>query len=130
MSRSFEFEPFDIGDAGSLIDETEFEIEADLPVLPPRYRRDRPGWWTTTESEEHHLDLPPFSSGADRARWMVAEMGRAALASTEGAGEDDRVFPTTDGLKSLHELLRGAGGADAVEEAVAILEDGRSWRGV
>lgn len=121
MSRTFEFEPFEIGDAGSLIDESEFEIEVVTPLLPPRYRRDNHGWWTSTPGEEHHLDLPPFASGADRAGWMIREMGRAALSSIEGATADDRVFETRDGLRSLNELLRGCGG-DAVDAITSFLD--------
>lgn len=103
---------------GSLVTLDDFDGADDLPVFPPV---PRPGWWSTTESEEHHLDLPTFTSGADRAAWMVERMARAALAGREGVFDHDPVFPTTDGLKSLHELLRGCGG-DAVDAITSFLD--------
>lgn len=108
----------DLALAGRLIEATDFDAGDDLPVFPPVPRS---GWWTTTVSDEHHLDLPPFTSGADRARWMIREMARAALAGVEGSGEDDRVFETRDGLRSLNELLRGVGG-DAVDAITAFVD--------
>lgn len=114
----FDDDGIDWGDVGSLVTLDDFEAGDDLPVMPSI---PRPGWWTTTESEEHHLDLPPFSDGADRARWMVEQMGRAALASMEGVSDHDRVFPTRGGLMSLHELL-GAAGGDAVDAITAFLD--------
>ena len=107
----------DWNDVGSLVTPDDFVAGDDLPIFPPI---PRPGWWTSTPGEEHHLDLPPFSSGADRARWMVEQMGRAAMVTMEGATADDRVFPTRDGLRSLNELLRGSG--DAVDAITSFLD--------
>ena len=103
---------------GSLVTLDDFDDADDLPIMPAIPRS---GWWSTTESEEHHLDLPPFSSGADRAAWMVEQMARAALASMEGVSDDDRVFETRDGLRSLNELL-GAAGGDAVDAITSFLD--------
>lgn len=83
--------------------------DLDLPPLSPlpldrlRNRRDR--WWTTSEAEAFHLDLPDFDSGANRARYMVDQMGRAALATIPGSTIDDAIFPHDGVLVSLRELL-------------------------
>lgn len=84
----------------------DLDIDDDLPALPldrPRYRSG--AWWATSEAEAHHLDLPDFETGADRARYMVDQMGRGALAMVPGSTADDALFPLDGVLVSLNELL-------------------------
>lgn len=97
----------DLTDIGLTLNELDLDdFDDDLPVLPLDRPRHRPTeWWMTTEAESHVLDLPHFTSAAHRARYFVAEAGRAALANIEGATADDRLFELDGRAASLNELL-------------------------
>ena len=90
-------------------------------AMPDRSRRSTYDWWTTTEAESHFLDLPDFDSARQRARYIVGEMGRAALAHFPGATADDALFDYNGLPASLNDLLAVVE-RDAVDELLGIVE--------
>jgi len=111
--------------AGLTLDDLDLDLPDDLPALPldrPRHRR-RTEWWTTTEAEDHFFDFPDFQSGQERVRYMVGEMGRAALTGIDGATADDPIFPHGRAMVSLNHLLALVG-RDAVDDVLDHLEPG------
>ena len=96
--------------------------EGDQPMRSScRPGHDRPRWWTTTEAESHFFDLPDFDSASQRARFIVGEMGRAALGHVPGATADDPLFDYGGRPASLNDLL-AAVGRDAVDELLDTVE--------
>lgn len=90
---------FDLDGIGITLDD--LDLDYDLPPLPldrPRYRPK--GWWTTTEGEAFHLDLPDFDDGAQRARFMVDQMARAVSDDPDAV-----VLPYAGRMVSRNELL-------------------------
>jgi len=112
----------DFANVGLTLDQLDLdEFDDDLSVLPLDRLRQRPaGWWTTTEAESHFLDLPHFTSSTHRARYFIAEAGRAALANIKGATADDRLFELDGRAASLNELLESID-RDVVDDLLDVL---------
>lgn len=111
---------FDLEGVGLTFDDLDIRDD-DGSILPLDRPRHRPAdWWTTTEAEDHFLDLPDFQSGAQRTRYHIKRMARAAMSALTGATDDDPLFPYEDKLVSLNELL-----AMIDDNAIARLNDYR-----
>ena len=93
----------DLDGIGYEVDDLDLPPPSPLPLDRPGNRRG--SWWSTSDEEAHHLDLSDFETGADRARYMVDQMGRAALAMIPGSTAHDAIFPLDGVLVSLRELL-------------------------
>lgn len=113
----------DLEGIGLTLDDLDLNYDDDLPPLSldrPRYQPK--GWWTLTVLEDFHLGLPSFQSGSERAHYMVARMGRAALANLNGATADDPVFEFGGSAASLNDLLARIY-RDAVNDALDLSRD-------
>lgn len=103
----------DLDDIGLSFDDLDLD-GFDVPHVPYRHRRQPKGWWTTSEAEEFFYDMPPFRSGAERARYLIGDMTRAALANIEGATNDDPLFEHEGRMVSANDLVASID-SDAVD---------------
>ncbi|EIZ78258.1 hypothetical protein WSK_3140 [Novosphingobium sp. Rr 2-17] len=114
----------DLDGVGLTFDDLDLDIDItddDCSVLPLDRPRHRPAdWWTTTEAEDHFLDLPDFQCAVQRTRYFVEKMARAALSGLAGATDDDPLFTLHGKPVSLNELL-----ASIDDNAMARLNDYR-----
>lgn len=72
----------DFDGIGLSLDDLDLDRYDDFSTLPldrPRYQPK--GWWSTTDAEEHFLDLPPFQDAGQRAKSFdcVAIMKNSSL---------------------------------------------------